>query len=124
MNGLPNCPHCGGMPQLHRKRNKFYFECDGDCWTQTHKHNDIEDAEKEWCSICKVEKKENVDPTVKSNRISVAMAAELLDASEQFVRQGILDGTLPIGFAVKMSDEYTYLITKQKFEEVTGIKVS
>ena len=57
------------------------------------------------------------------NRISVTKAAELLGASEQFVRIGLRNGTLKFGMAVKMSGQWTYVITKQKFEEITGIKV-
>ena len=57
------------------------------------------------------------------NRISVSKAAELLGASEQFIRLGLQQGTLKFGMAVKMSSQWTYVITKQKFEEVTGIKV-
>ena len=59
-----------------------------------------------------------------SNRLSVTEAASLLDASEQFIRVGLQQGTLKFGMAVKMSGQWTYVITKQKFEEVTGIKVS
>lgn len=58
-----------------------------------------------------------------SNRLSVAEAAHLLGASEQFVRIGLQQGTLKFGMAVKMSGQWTYVITKQKFEEITGIKV-
>ena len=57
------------------------------------------------------------------NRISVATAARLLGASEQFIRIGLQKNELPFGFAVKMSGQWTYVITKQKFEETTGIKV-
>lgn len=56
------------------------------------------------------------------NRLSVAEAAHFLGASEQFVRIGLRQGTLKFGMAVKMSSQWTYVITKQKFEEVTGIK--
>ena len=55
--------------------------------------------------------------------MSVFQAAELLGASEQFVRIGLQQGTLKFGMAVKMSGKWTYVITKQKFEETTGIKV-
>ena len=58
------------------------------------------------------------------NRLSVTQAARLLNASEQFIRIGLQQGTLKFGVAVKMSGQYTYVITKQKFEEVTGIKVT
>jgi hypothetical protein len=57
------------------------------------------------------------------NRLSVAEAAYLLNTSEQFIRIGLQQGTLKFGMAVKMSGQWTYVITKQKFEEVTGIKV-
>ncbi|MBR5582971.1 MAG: hypothetical protein IKW21_00415 [Lachnospiraceae bacterium] len=57
------------------------------------------------------------------NRITVAQAAELLGASEQFIRVGLQKKELPFGFAVKLSGHWTYVITKQKFEESTGIKV-
>ena len=58
-----------------------------------------------------------------SNRISVVEAAKLLGASEQFVRIGLQQNQLPFGFAVKTSGQWSYVITKQKFEETTGIKV-
>ena len=58
-----------------------------------------------------------------TNRLSVATAASLLGASEQFIRIGLQQNQLPFGFAVKTSGQWTYVITKQKFEEATGIKV-
>lgn len=58
------------------------------------------------------------------NRLSVTKVAKLLGASEQFVRIGLQQGVFPWGYAVKMSTQWTYVITKQKFEEETGIKVS
>lgn len=58
-----------------------------------------------------------------SNRISVEQAAKLLGASPQFIRIGLQQGKLDFGMAVKMSRNWTYVITKQKFEEKTGIKV-
>lgn len=59
----------------------------------------------------------------KENRLSVAQAAVLMGASEQFIRVGLQQKVLPIGFAVKTSGRWTYVITKQKFEEATGIKI-
>ncbi|KXB60585.1 hypothetical protein [Lachnoanaerobaculum saburreum] len=59
----------------------------------------------------------------KENRISVEQAAKLLGASPQFVRIGLRQGILDFGMAVKMSKHWTYVITKQKFEASTGIKV-
>lgn len=61
--------------------------------------------------------------TCRKNRMSVFQAAELLGASEQFIRVGLQKRELPFGMAVKMSGRWTYVITKQKFEETTGIKV-
>ena len=58
-----------------------------------------------------------------SNRISVEQAAKLLGASPQFIRIGLQQGMLDFGMAVKMSRNWTDVITKQKFEEKTGIKV-
>ncbi len=60
---------------------------------------------------------------MEKNRISVAQAASLLNASEQFIRIGLQQGVLKFGIAVKMSGQWTYVITKQKFEEITGIQV-
>ena len=47
-NELKPCPNCGGQAKLHKRGNKFYVECDGDCWTQTSKYSYQEDAIKEW----------------------------------------------------------------------------
>lgn len=57
-----------------------------------------------------------------NNRLSVAEAARLLGASQQFVRIGLQQGTLKFGMAVKMSGQWTYVITRQKFTEETGIQ--
>lgn len=56
-------------------------------------------------------------------RISVKQAAELMEVSEQFIRIGIQRGILKFGQAVKMSTQYTYFISREKFEQETGIKV-
>lgn len=57
------------------------------------------------------------------NRLSVSEAAYLLGCSEQVIRRGLQQGVLKFGFAIKLSNQWTYIITKQKFEEITGIKV-
>lgn len=57
------------------------------------------------------------------NRMSVELCAKLMNVSEQFIRVGLQKGVLPFGYAVKMSSQYTYFISPQKFEEHTGIKV-
>lgn len=53
MDKLKNCPNCGGVPKLHKRRSKFYYECDGDCWTRTHTHLNASEAAKEWNSLKK-----------------------------------------------------------------------
>lgn len=45
---LQPCPNCGSKPKLHKKNNKFYYECDGDCWTQTDKYDTAEEAGNAW----------------------------------------------------------------------------
>lgn len=57
------------------------------------------------------------------NRMSIEHCAKLMNVSEQFIRIGLQKGMLPFGYAVKMSSQYTYFISPQKFEEHTGIKV-
>ena len=58
------------------------------------------------------------------NRITVSQAAGLLNCSEETVRNGLKNNAFPFGFAVKQSGRWTYIITVQKFEETTGIKVN
>ncbi|MDD6488937.1 MAG: hypothetical protein PUG48_03870 [Clostridia bacterium] len=57
------------------------------------------------------------------NRLSVKRVAELMGASEQFVRRGLQQGLFPWGYAVKTSSKWTYWISPVKFTEFTGIKV-
>jgi hypothetical protein len=53
-------------------------------------------------------------------RVSVKEAAEILGVSQQFVRIGLQQGTLPIGTAVKMSSKWTYHISPKLLEEYAG----
>lgn len=46
-----------------------------------------------------------------------------MGASEQFIRVGLQKGVFPWGYAVKMSDRWTYWINPIKFSEHTGIMV-
>lgn len=57
------------------------------------------------------------------NRLSVKRVAELMGASEQFVRRGLQQGLFPWGYAVKTSSKWTYWISPVKFTEFTGIEV-
>lgn len=62
---LQPCPNCGGKPKLRKKSRfgKVWYECDGDCWTQTDKYWDEQDARNEWNGL-----KPRIDktPTAKS----------------------------------------------------------
>ncbi len=46
-----------------------------------------------------------------------------MGTSEQSIRVGMQTGALNIGFCVKNSSVYTYIIPVQKFTEETGIRV-
>ena len=33
---LQNCPNCGSsLVRQNRRRGRYQYECDGDCWTRT-----------------------------------------------------------------------------------------
>ena len=53
-------------------------------------------------------------------RVSVKDAAKMMGVSEQFVRIGLQRGILPIGCAVKMSDRFTYHVSRKKLNEYMG----
>lgn len=55
-------------------------------------------------------------------RITVSQAADRLNVSQQFIRIGLQNGTLPIGSAVKMSSRWTYHISEHLLEQYTGTK--
>lgn len=57
------------------------------------------------------------------NRLSVKKVAELMGASEWFIRRGLQLGMFPWGYAVKTSSKFTYWISPVKFTECTGIKI-
>ena len=61
---------------------------------------------------------------MKKNRLSVSQCASLMSVSDQFIRIGLQKGAFPWGYAVKMSTQWTYYISPQKFTEHTGITVS
>ena len=58
-----------------------------------------------------------------TNRITVKQAALLMNVSPQYIRVGLQKARFPFGYAVKMSTQWCYFISKSKFEEYTGIKV-
>ena len=56
--------------------------------------------------------------------ISVAQAAKIMGKDQQYIRQGIIQGILPIGIAFKKqgSKQYDYYISPKLFYEFTGYK--
>lgn len=53
--------------------------------------------------------------------ITPERAAELLGSTPQTVRLQMANGNLPIGFVFPGKKRNRYIITKEKFKEVTGI---
>lgn len=53
--------------------------------------------------------------------MTVKECAELLQKSQQFVRIGLQRGTLPFGYAVKLSSRWTYHISAHKVHEYLGM---
>lgn len=49
--GLLMCPHCHGFPILKKYKNKFFYECNRDCWASTGKFDTIEEAKNAWNSF-------------------------------------------------------------------------
>ncbi len=59
----------------------------------------------------------------KRSRMTIAECARLMNVSEQFVRVGLQKEVLPFGYAVRISGgRWTYYISREKFEESTGIR--
>ena len=60
--------------------------------------------------------------TFDAKNITIKEAAKIFGKSEQFVRQGIIEGFLPIGIAFKRgnSSHYSYYISPKKLYEFTG----
>lgn len=48
MDELQLCPFCSGTPKLHKRKRKFYYECNGDCWTVSDLCGSKEEAAKSW----------------------------------------------------------------------------
>ncbi len=56
--------------------------------------------------------------------LRVKDAAKLMGVSVDYVTDGLRDGVLPFGWAVKTSSKWTYYISSVKFTEYTGIKIT
>ena len=57
-----------------------------------------------------------------ARNITIKEASKLIGKSEQFIRQGIIEGYLPIGVAFKRgnSSHYSYYISAKKLYDFTG----
>lgn len=56
-------------------------------------------------------------------KLTVQEAARLMGKSEMFIRIGLQRNILPFGYAVKTGKErWSYFISREKFQEATGIK--
>ena len=57
--------------------------------------------------------------------ISVLQAAKIMGKEQQYIRQGMIQGILPIGTAFKRegSKQYDYYISPKLFYEFTGYKI-
>lgn len=55
--------------------------------------------------------------------LRVKDAAKLMGVSVDYVSDGLRDGVLPFGWAVKTSSKWTYYISSVKFTEYTGIEI-
>lgn len=53
--------------------------------------------------------------------MSVKEAAEKLNKSQIFIQYSLRAGTAPYGFAVKLSSQWTYCISRAKFNEFFGL---
>lgn len=66
-----------------------------------------------------------IDCTITTARsVPIKLAAKLMGKGEQFIRIGLQRGTLPIGYAVKKDNKYSYYISPKKFMEVTGVDLT
>ena len=54
--------------------------------------------------------------------VPINIVAEILGKSQQFVRIGLQQQTLPIGSAVKMSSEWTYHVSYELLKNYIGIE--
>jgi len=54
--------------------------------------------------------------------IPINIVAEIIGKSQQFVRIGLQQKTLPIGSAVKMSSEWTYHVSYELLKNYIGLE--
>ncbi len=57
------------------------------------------------------------------NRLTVKEAAKLMGTTEETIRVGMRTGAFNIGYCMKQSSIYTYIILAPMFTKATGIEV-
>lgn len=73
------------------------------------------------CLHCTVENLTGAAPEPEIDRdVPVEIAAQLLGKSAQFVRNALIQGTAPFGFAVKGEGRYSFSISPHKLAEYVG----
>ena len=60
---------------------------------------------------------------IKISNLAVETAAKLMGKPARCVYQGLREGVLPFGYAVKMKGRWSYYISPVKFTEYTGISI-
>lgn len=63
------------------------------------------------------ENEEKEDDDIYLKNITIEQAAKMMNKSREFVRMGLINGTAPFGFAVKMSSKWSFHISPKKFYE-------
>lgn len=56
--------------------------------------------------------------------VPVKVAAEIMGKSQQYIRESLKKGTLPIGNANKVKNKYSYYISPKLLFEMTGVDVN
>lgn len=56
--------------------------------------------------------------------VPVKVAAEIMGKSQQYVRESLIKGTLPIGNANKVKSKYSFYISPKLLFEMTGVDVN
>lgn len=69
-----------------------------------------------------MDEKNYVVPEFTGENIPVTVAAKIMKKDQQFIRQGMIQGILPIGSVFKKegSSQYDYYISPRLFWEYTG----
>lgn len=58
----------------------------------------------------------------KAKLLSVPEAAKILGQGQEKIRRSLIQGTAPFGYAVKMENEWNYVISEYRLFKYFGIK--